>query len=82
MTKVTNHRLEFDREEKRKNEKMIEKRKIEAIATKHCRNKREISLSSEKEESYESDTGDDTNPNQADDKYLLQHLVSLRQNPV
>ena len=35
------------------------------------RNKGVISLSSEEKENYESDTEDNTDPDQADNKYLL-----------
>ena len=49
---------------------MIEKRKAEVMAAKWRRARGGISLSSEKEE--ESDTGDDTDLDQADDKYPQQ----------
>ncbi len=52
---------------------MIKRQKTEAIAAKCQRVRGEISLSSEEEENYESDTGDETDPDQADNnKNLLQ----------
>lgn len=42
------------------------------MATKHWRTRREISLSNEEKEIYESDTRDKMDPNQANNKYLLQ----------
>ena len=45
---------------------MIERQKIEAMVARRQRAKGGISLSSEEEENYESDTRDETNPNQAD----------------
>ncbi len=72
-TRVTNQRLEVAREDRRKKEEMVERRKTEAMATKCRRTRGGISLSNEEEENYESDTGDETDPNQAeDDKNLLQ----------
>lgn len=41
------------------------------MATKRCRNKGGISLFSEKKGNYKSDIKDDTDLDQADDKYLL-----------
>ncbi len=46
---------------------MVERRKTEAMAAKRRRARGGISLSSEEEENYESDTGDETDPDQADD---------------
>ena len=52
---------------------MVERRKTEAMAAKHQRVRGGRSLSSEEEEIYESDTGDETDPDQANnDKSLLQ----------
>ncbi len=51
----------------------MERRKTEAIATKHRRARGGITLSSKEEENYESDTGDKTNSNQVNnDENLLQ----------
>ncbi len=52
---------------------MVERWKTEAMAAKRQRARGEISLSNKEEENYESDTGDETDPNQADnDKTSLQ----------
>ena len=69
-TRATNDRLEAAREERRKREEMMERRKAEAMAAKRRRARGGISLSSEEED--ESDTGNDTDPDQAVDKYPLQ----------
>lgn len=59
---------------------MMERRKTEAIAAKCQRNKGGISLSSRKEKNYWFDTGDDIDPDQVDDKYLLQLWVAVGGN--
>ncbi len=52
---------------------MVERQKIETIATTRRRARGGISLTNEMEENYESDTGDETDLDQAkDDKNLLQ----------
>lgn len=56
--------------------------KTKAMAAKRRRNRREISLSSEEERNYESNTKKDTDPEQADDKYPLQYLVNGRRDLV
>lgn len=61
MTRTTNYKLEVVREKGRKGEKMIEKQKTEAMATKWYRARRIISLFSEEED--KSDPGDDINLN-------------------
>lgn len=72
LTRPTNQRLEVAKEEKRKKEKMVEKRKIKAMTAKCQRARGEISLSSGEEKNYESDTGDESDPDQGvDNKYLL-----------
>ncbi len=72
-TIATNQKLEVAREERRKREEMMEWWKTKAIATKRQRARRGISSSSEEEENYESDTGDETDPDQANnDKNPLQ----------
>lgn len=48
LIKATTHRLEVVRKERHKREEIIESRKIEAIAAKHQRTRREISLPSKK----------------------------------
>ena len=69
-TRATNDRLEAVREERRKREEMMERRKAEAMAAKRRRARGGMSLSSEEED--ESDIGDDTDLDQADDEYPLQ----------
>ncbi len=66
-TRATNQRLEVAREERRKREEMVERWKIEAMAAKRQRARGGISSSSEEVENYESDTGDETVPDQAND---------------
>ena len=46
---------------------MAKRRKIKAMAARRQRARGRISLSSKEEENYESDTRDETNPDQADD---------------
>lgn len=50
---------------------MVEKRRTEAMAIKHHKTMGEIILSNEEEGNYENDTGDETNPNQANNEYQL-----------
>ena len=69
-TRATNDRLEAAKKKKQKKEEMIERRKAKAMAAKQRRVRGEMSLSSEKED--KSDTGDNTDPDQADNKYPLQ----------
>ena len=69
-TRTTNDRLEAVRKKRRKKEEMMERRKAEAMAAKRHRARGGISLSSKEED--ESDTGDDTDPDQANDKYPFQ----------
>lgn len=66
LTKATNYRLEVAREE------IVERRKTEAMAAKYWRAGEEISLSSKEKKNDENDTRDETNPDQANNKYLLQ----------
>ena len=75
-TRATNNRLEATREEKWKIEEMIKRRKAEVMAAKRCRARRRIILSSEKKD--KNDTGDDTDPDQANDKYPLQLWEVMR----
>ena len=74
MIRATNHRLKVAREDKQKKEKIVEKRKIEVIAAKCCRNRRRISLSSKEEENYDSNTADNTDPDQTKGKYRVLRL--------
>ncbi len=66
-TRATNQRLEVAREERRKREEMVERQKTEAMAAKQQKARGGISSSSEEEKNYESDTADETDPDQADD---------------
>ena len=51
---------------------MVKKQKTKTIAIRHKKARRGITLSNKKEENYESDTKDETNPDQAgNDKNLL-----------
>ena len=49
----------------------MERWKTKAMTAKRRRNRRGISLSIEKKKNYESNTEDDMDPNQADNKYPL-----------
>ena len=72
-TWATNQRLEVAREERQKREEMMKNRKTEAMATKWWRARGGINLFSEEKENYESNTRDETDPNQAgNDKNPLQ----------
>lgn len=70
LIRVTNHKLEIVREERQKSEEIIERQKGEAIVTKRRRASGGISFSSEEKD--KSDTGDNMDPHQANDKYPLQ----------
>ena len=69
-TKATNDRLEAAREKRWKKEEMMERQKAKVMAAKRRRTRGGISLSSEKEDG--SDSRDNTDADQANDKYLLQ----------
>ena len=56
---------------------MVERQKIEFMAAKRHRNKRRISSSSREERNHESNTRDDTYPDQAKDQYQLQLWVTI-----
>ena len=62
-TRATNDRLKVVREERKKWEEMIKRRKVEAIAAKQDRAKGEISSSNEEED--KSNIKDNTDLNQA-----------------
>ncbi len=66
LTSATNQRLEVARKKRWKKEEIVERQKTEAMAAKRQRAKRGISLSSEEEETYKNNTGDETDPDQAD----------------
>ena len=69
-TRATNDKLEAAREEKQKKEEIMERRKAEAMAAKRYRARGGMSLSNEEED--KSDSGDDTDPDQANNEYPLQ----------
>ena len=58
---------------------MIERQKTETIVTKCYKDRKRISLSSRDERNYKSNTRDNTNPDQANGKYLLQLWVVVRE---
>ena len=70
LTRATNNRLEVAREERQKKQEIKEKRKVEVIVAKQCGARGRISSSNKEKD--ESDTGNDTDLDQAKDKYLLQ----------
>ena len=71
LIRASNDKLEVAWEKKQKTKEMIKRWKTKAIAAKYCRDRRGISLFSKEERNYESEIGDDTNLNQANNKYLL-----------
>ena len=73
LTRASNHKLKVSKKKRRKREEMVERRKTKAIAAKRRRDRGGIILSSEKERNYESYTKDDTDLDQANDKYPLQY---------
>ena len=73
LIRAINHKLKVARKKPQKRVKIVERRKIKAMAVSHQRARSRINLSSEEEENYESDTGDKTDPYQAgNDKNSLQ----------
>lgn len=72
--KTTNQKLEVTKENRWKNDKIIERQKIKAIAIQRQKIRGEIYLSNEKTpENYKSDIGNKTYLEQlgGNDKYLL-----------
>ena len=69
-TRATNNRLEVAREERRKKTEMKQRRKGEAIAAERRRARGRMSLSGEEKD--ESNTGNNTDLDQAEDEYPLQ----------
>ena len=65
--RAINYRLKVAREEQQKREEIIERGKTETMAAKRQRARGRISLSNEEEENYKSNTGDETNSDQAGD---------------
>ena len=72
LTKAINYRLEVASEKKQKREEIVERRRTKTMAAKCQRAKERISLSSEEEKDYKSDSKDEIDPDPANDKYLLQ----------
>ena len=69
-TRAINNGLEVARKERQKKEEIKDRRKAEAMAVKRRRARGGMSSSSKEKD--ESDTGNNTNPDQAKDKYPLQ----------
>ena len=63
LIKVINHKLELVRKEQRKRKEIVKSQKTETMTTRRQKARRGISLSSEEEKNYESDTEDETDPN-------------------
>lgn len=78
MTRVTNYRIEVAREKRRKRDEIVERRKIEVIVTRRQKVREEISLFNEKKKNYVSNTRDEIDPDQADNKYLLLLREAMR----
>lgn len=72
LIRATNHRLEDAIKKKQKREKIVKKQKAKALVAKCCRTRKGINWSNTKKENYESDTKDDMDIDQANDKYSLQ----------
>ena len=72
LIRATNHRLENVKKEKWKREEIVKRRKAKALAIERCRARGGISSSSVEEENDESDTKDDMDLDQTDNKYPLQ----------
>ncbi len=66
LTRATNQRLEIAKKEERKREEIVERRKTEVMTATRQRARGRISLLSEEEEIYKSDTRYETDPDQAD----------------
>lgn len=58
---------------------MVKRQKIEAMAIKRRKDRGEIILFSREKENHESETKDDTDPDQAKDKYQLQIWVVIEE---
>ena len=71
LTKVINYRLELAKEKVQKREEMVERQRIKTMAIKRQKARREISLFSEDEKKYESDTKDKTDSDKMNNEYLL-----------
>lgn len=71
LTKITNYRLKATYKKRQKNEQIIKKRKIKAIAAKCQIARRIFSLSSKEKKSYKSNIEDKIDPNSGNNEYLL-----------
>lgn len=69
--KTTNHKLEDASKKKQKREKITKRWKAKARAAKHHKAKKEISLFSIEKKNYKSNIKDDTNWDQANNKYPI-----------
>lgn len=72
LTKTTNYKLEVTRKKQCKKKEMVERQKTKAMAAKYCKNRRETSLFNREKKNYKSDTKDDINSDQANNKYIFQ----------
>lgn len=73
LIRATNHRLELTKEKRHKRKEIIERRKTKTIVAKYKRARGEISFFSKEDKDYESDTENETDLDQANNKYLLQY---------
>lgn len=69
LIKITNYRLKVAKKKYGKREKIIKRQKIKIITAKRHRNRKGINLFGREEKNYKSETIDDTNPDQANNKY-------------
>lgn len=72
MIKAINYKLKDVSKEKQKRKEILERQKAKALAIKHCKARREISLSNTKKRNYENNTKDDTDLDQTNNKNPLQ----------
>ena len=67
LIRAINHKLKVTREEQQKREEIVERQKTKTIAARCQRTRGRISLLSKEKKNYESDSGDETDLNQAGD---------------
>lgn len=72
LTKIPNPKLKVNNKKKRNREEIIEQRKTKDMAAKRQKTRGGIRLSSKKQQNYKSDLKDKTNPDLANEEYLLQ----------
>lgn len=70
-TRAINHRFEVAKEERRKRDEIVENLKTKVMAGRWERVREEIILSSKNGKSNGSDIGDEIDPDQADNEYLM-----------